>query len=148
MPAAFLMIELKDFYNAGAGWICRQCDRELTVSAHLGSHSRAFTEGEAESRRFVRMRDAIYARLGSPASGSSRRSGPCVGEERARAIVLEELARHDYEGWSVTTAGEGFTADRPCAEVSFDEPTTVYCSRNPPNCTEAFARPVMTSRPT
>ena len=77
-------------------------------------------EGEAESRRFVRMRDAIYARLGSPASGSSRRSGPCVGEERARAIVLEELARHGYEGWSVTTAGEVFTADRPCAEVSFD----------------------------
>ena len=77
-------------------------------------------EGEAESRRFVRMRDAIYARLGSPASGSSRRSGRCVGEERARAIVLEELTRHGYEGWSVTTAGEGFTADRPCAEVSFD----------------------------
>ena len=50
MPAAFLMIELKDFYNAGAGWICRQCDRELTVSAHLGSHSRSFTEGEAESK--------------------------------------------------------------------------------------------------
>jgi hypothetical protein len=77
-------------------------------------------EGEAESRRFVRMRDAVYARLGSPASGSSRRSGPCVGEERARAIVLEELASHGYEGWSVETAGEGFTADRPCAEVSFD----------------------------
>ena len=77
-------------------------------------------EGEAESRRFVRMRDAIYARLGSPASGSSRRSGPCVGEERARAIVFEELARHGYEGWSVNTAGEGFTDDRPCAQVSFD----------------------------
>jgi hypothetical protein len=77
-------------------------------------------KGEAESMRFVRMRDAIYARLGSPASGSSRRSGPCVGEERARAIVLEELGRHGYEGWNVKTAGEGFTADRPCAEVSFD----------------------------
>jgi hypothetical protein len=77
-------------------------------------------KGEVESRRFVRMRDAIYARLGSPASGSSRRSGPCVAEERARAILLEELARQGYEGWSVNTAGEGFTADRPCAEVSFD----------------------------
>ena len=77
-------------------------------------------EGEAESRRFVRMRDAIYARLGSPASGSSRRSGPCVGEERARAIVVEELARHGYEGWSVKTAGQEFTAERPCAEASFD----------------------------
>jgi hypothetical protein len=77
-------------------------------------------EGEAESRRFVRMRDAIYARLGSPASGSSRRSGPCVGEAEAGAIVREELAAHGYEGWDVKTAGEGFTAERPCAEVSFD----------------------------
>ena len=77
-------------------------------------------EGEAESRRFVRMRDAIYERLGAPASGSSRRTGPCVGEERARAIVREELVSNGYEGWSVETAGEGFTADRPCAEVSFD----------------------------
>jgi hypothetical protein len=77
-------------------------------------------KGEAESRRFVRMRDAIYARLGSPASGSSRRSGPCVGEEHAGAIVREELAAHGYEGWDVKTVGEGFTTDRPCAEVSFD----------------------------
>lgn len=77
-------------------------------------------KGEAESRRFVRMRDSIYARLGVPASGSSRRSGPCVGEERAHAVVREELARHGYGGWNVRTAGQGFTADRPCAEVSFD----------------------------
>jgi hypothetical protein len=77
-------------------------------------------QGEADSRRFVRMRDAIYARLGSPPSGSSRRSGPCVGEEQARAIVLEELAAHGYPGWKVTTAGEAFSAERPCAEVSLD----------------------------
>lgn len=77
-------------------------------------------QGEAESRRFVQMRDAIYARLGNPPSGSSRRSGLCVGEERARAIVLEELAAHGYPGWKVTTAGEAFTAERPCAVVSLD----------------------------
>jgi hypothetical protein len=78
------------------------------------------TEGEAESKRFVRMRDAMYARLGSPASGASRRSGPCVGEEQARATALEVLAAHGYGDWNVTTAGLGFAADRPCAEVSFD----------------------------
>lgn len=76
--------------------------------------------GEAESKRFVQMRDAVYARLGTPASGAGRRAGPCVGEKQARAIVLEELAAHGYSGWGVKTAGEPFSAARPCAEVSFD----------------------------
>lgn len=45
------MIELKDFYNDGAGWICRYCNRELSSDAEdTGCHSRAFTEGEAESK--------------------------------------------------------------------------------------------------
>jgi hypothetical protein len=45
------MIELNDFYNAGMGWICRQCERDLSVTADKpGSHSRIFTEGEAESK--------------------------------------------------------------------------------------------------
>lgn len=45
------IIDLTDFYNAGFGWICRQCEREFqpppTVPA---KHSRAFREGEAESK--------------------------------------------------------------------------------------------------
>ena len=45
------MQELSDFYNAGMGWICRQCERELeSVATTTGTHSRAFTEGEAESK--------------------------------------------------------------------------------------------------
>jgi len=45
------MIELNDFYNAGMGWICRQCDRELSAVPKTPTpHSRAFTEGEAESK--------------------------------------------------------------------------------------------------
>jgi hypothetical protein len=45
------MTELKDFYNAGAGWICRQCDRELSSRPKKpGTHSRIFNEGEAESK--------------------------------------------------------------------------------------------------
>ncbi len=62
----------------------------------------------------------MFARLGVPASGAARRSGPCVGEAEARSIVREELDRHGYEGWTVTIAGEPFSADRPCVEVSYD----------------------------
>ncbi len=34
--------------------------------------------------------------------------------------MREELDRHGYEGWTVTIAGEPFSADRPCVEVSYD----------------------------
>jgi hypothetical protein len=45
------MRELNDFYNAGFGWICKQCDAELTDRKSGGSAlSRAFLEGEAESK--------------------------------------------------------------------------------------------------
>ena len=45
------IIELNDFYNAGFGWICRQCERELQLPAEApDKHSRAFREGEAESK--------------------------------------------------------------------------------------------------
>ena len=44
------MIQLNDFYNEGFGWICRQCDRELS-SENIATHSRLLLEGEAESKR-------------------------------------------------------------------------------------------------
>lgn len=44
------MIELHDFYNEGFGWICRQCERELTEAAQTADHPRFFREGEAESK--------------------------------------------------------------------------------------------------
>ena len=45
------MIELNDFYNAGFGWVCRHCERELNTSeTSPGEHSRVFREGEAESK--------------------------------------------------------------------------------------------------
>lgn len=46
-------IELQDFYNAGFGWICRRCERELneeTQSAEI-EKSRLMSEGEAESKQ-------------------------------------------------------------------------------------------------
>ena len=45
------MLELNDFYNDGTGWVCRQCERELTVTDEAPTRlSRAFREGEAESK--------------------------------------------------------------------------------------------------
>lgn len=45
------MIELDSFYNDGFGWICRQCERDLShADPNDGDLSRAFREGEAESK--------------------------------------------------------------------------------------------------
>jgi len=44
------MSQLKDFYNDGFGWICRQCERELSLDKDPKSKSRLMTEGEAESK--------------------------------------------------------------------------------------------------
>ena len=74
----------------------------------------------AEAERFAKLRHAIVARLGEPASGSSRGSPKCVHEQDARAIVRRELDAHGYRDWRIDVAGEGFTAERPCAEVAFE----------------------------
>lgn len=45
------MIDLDNFYNAGFGWVCRQCDRELSpADPSPQTLSRSFREGEAESK--------------------------------------------------------------------------------------------------
>ncbi len=45
------MIELNDFYNAGFGWICRQCERQFRSAGDPEQkHSRVFREGEAENK--------------------------------------------------------------------------------------------------
>lgn len=76
--------------------------------------------GQTESRRFVRMRNAVYARIGTPGSGSSRGSAHCVGQARAKAIVRQVLDAHGYSAWKIATVGGGFTEERPCADASFD----------------------------
>jgi hypothetical protein len=73
----------------------------------------------AEGRRFAELRDAILDHLGEPASGSSLGSPKCVGEEEARAVVRRELDAHGYADWGIELSQE-FTAERPCAEASFD----------------------------
>ena len=58
------MIELKDFYNEGFGWICRQCDSELSRE-NTATHSRLLLEGEAESKR-PEMSTRALAKWGDP----------------------------------------------------------------------------------
>ena len=43
--------ELRDFYNDGFGWICRQCERALKREDDSRVISRLMTEGEAESKK-------------------------------------------------------------------------------------------------
>lgn len=71
-------------------------------------------------KQFAALSDAIVAHLGEPASGSSRGGPQCVGEREARALVRRELDSHGYRDWTVKIAGGNFSADRPCADASFD----------------------------
>jgi hypothetical protein len=44
------MSQLKDFYNDGFGWICRQCERELSLDKDPKSKSRLMTEGRGRKQ--------------------------------------------------------------------------------------------------
>ena len=46
-------LELNDFYNAGFGWICKHCERELAPQNDSSNKktSRLMREGEAESKQ-------------------------------------------------------------------------------------------------
>ena len=79
------------------------------------------------AKRFASIQNAIVARLGTPASGSSKRGPQCVGEAAATSFVRNELDARGYRDWQIKVAGGSFTADRPCAEPSFDTGAkTVY----------------------
>ena len=43
---------MKEFYNDGFGWICKQCERELKKQNDVSdqTHSRLMREGESESK--------------------------------------------------------------------------------------------------
>lgn len=72
-----------------------------------------------EGKRFAALRDAIVEQLGEPASGSSRGSSKCVGEDKARALIRRELDTHGYGEWGIVVTAD-YTAERPCTEVYFD----------------------------
>jgi hypothetical protein len=73
----------------------------------------------AQAKGFAGLRDAILVKLGAPATGSSPGSLKCVGEERAKLIVRRELEVRGYGDWTVEVSPP-FSAERPCATVSFD----------------------------
>ena len=60
-------IELNDFYNAGFGWICRACERELKqqFKTENQSVSRLMREGEAESKQ-PKMSNQALAKWADP----------------------------------------------------------------------------------
>jgi hypothetical protein len=74
----------------------------------------------AELERFSALRRAILAELGEPATGSSIGSSKCLGEHEARAVTRRALDAHGYGEWTIVVSGDGFTAERPCAEAAFD----------------------------
>ena len=81
----------------------------------------------AEARRFAALQNAIVARLGVPASGSSKRGPQCIGQADALAFVRHVLDTRGFGDWQIEVAGGSFTSARPCAEPSFDTGAkTVY----------------------
>jgi hypothetical protein len=74
----------------------------------------------AQARRFAELRNAIFARIGWPGSGTDPGSGRCAREEEARTVVREELDDHGYTEWRIEV-DEGFTSQQPCASLAFDE---------------------------
>ena len=60
------MTELKDFYNAGFGWTCRHCEKELKDRTSREEPSRLLHEGEAESKQ-PRYSNSALARWADPA---------------------------------------------------------------------------------
>ena len=54
------MQKLDNFYNDGFGWVCRHCERELAVPDEDPLRlSRAFREGEAESKTLTLANQAL-----------------------------------------------------------------------------------------
>jgi hypothetical protein len=84
----------------------------------------------AEQKRFAELRDAIEDHLGEPGTSIRERGPQCVGEEEARTLIRRELNAHGYDDWGIEALevdGDGFTAERPCTEASFDgETKTVW----------------------
>jgi hypothetical protein len=70
--------------------------------------------------RFAGLQAAIFAKVGDPASGSSRGGPQCLGVDDAQMIVRRELVVRGYADWEIQLAGGEFSAAQPCTDVSFD----------------------------
>ena len=73
------MFELENFYNAGTGWICKRCERELKENETQTGENlpRVWREGEAESKQprlsapLAKWTDAARNQLICPRCGIS-----------------------------------------------------------------------------
>ncbi|HEX2639422.1 MAG TPA: hypothetical protein VHL50_02575 [Pyrinomonadaceae bacterium] len=67
------MTELRDFYNDGFGWVCRQCESELSIPPDDAQHSRLMREGEGETRlsnrAMAKWADMLHETLVCPRCG-------------------------------------------------------------------------------
>jgi hypothetical protein len=70
--------------------------------------------------KFAALQSAIYAKVGEPASGSSRGGPECLGVDDAQMIVRRELIVRGYSDWEIKLAGGEFSSAQPCTDVSFD----------------------------
>jgi hypothetical protein len=59
------MSALNNFYNAGFGWICRNCEHALKTQEKAEKHSRLMREGESESKN-PRLSNAALAKWLDP----------------------------------------------------------------------------------
>ena len=76
--------------------------------------------GRAESERFVQMRDAVYAEIGTPAWAAPG-AHPTASERRKRARPSVACSTGTaMRTRRIITGGWKFSAQRPCADVSFD----------------------------
>lgn len=71
---------------------------------------------EEAARAFARMRDEMIARFPEPGEN-------CLSERTARVVARRILDSHGYEDWRIEEglgeAGEGFSQQRPCADLAF-----------------------------
>ena len=73
-------LELKNFYNDGFGWICKDCERDFKKQENISNQklSRLMSEGEAESKKpefsnkaLAKWADDTKSKLVCPRCGST-----------------------------------------------------------------------------
>lgn len=97
------------------GDVCARLGLAAAVPLASTSTSSPFpaTTVADENARFLAFRDAVLPQF---------LDAPCVDPDAARALVRRELDRAGLVDWTIRVGqgtGTGFSADRPCATLSF-----------------------------
>ncbi len=87
------------------------------VCAKLGLPRLAEPDPNGDDKRFLAFKAAAVERFSSRS---------CLDRQQATAIVQDELSRAGLQGWTTEIGpgvrGEGFSPDRPCASLAFNQP--------------------------